>query len=470
MASTGITAQARAWAPALAGLLALIGVLAWLSTDSSPEGGGGQRPPYVLPVTLAKVGQRKVQPTVHLTGTVRPARGTLLAFEVAGVVSSVEILAGDSVKAGQVVARLDARDLQLKVLSARANLLVAQRTLSELEAGVRAEERQRLAAELRIAEAGETLARLEVERARLLLKQDAISQGQLDEREANLAVARGRVAVSKALLDAAAAGPRLEDVEVARARVSQAQAALEIAKREASKTLLLAPWAGRLQRHGVSAGAYVEGGDMVSVLIDDRHLEVEVEIPSRFAHRLGEHANVRLTSEQNPDLLIETRLDTQLPAANETSRNLTGVVRLWRRPDGSVDSSRRTSLQPGMFVRVELSLEPLVNPLVVPPDSIRVTKGGPVLVRAAKGEAGALVAEWIPIRILGADPQGTAVLSLGPPLSLGDQVVLTGVDLAFPGVPLLPRPSGAGGDPAAQTPEKSAPDKSPAPNKSGEGS
>lgn len=461
MASTGITAQVKAWAPAAVGLLALAAVVAWLSTGSSPEGGGGQRPPYVLPVTLAPVLQRRVQPTLRLTGTVRPARGTLLAFEVAGVVSSVEILAGDPVKAGQVVARLDARDLHLRVLSAEANLLLAERALKELQAGVRAEERQRLSAEVRIAEAGETLARLELERARTLLEQDAISQGQLDEREANLAVAQGRLAASKALLATATAGPRLEDVEVARARVSQAQSALEIAKREASKALLLAPWAGRLQRHGVSAGAFVESGDMISVLIDDRHLEVEVEIPSRFAHRLGDHAGVRLTSDQDPDLLIETRLDTRLPAANETSRNVTGVVRLWRRPDGSLDSTRHPTLQPGMFVRVELSLTPLVDPLVVPPDSIRITKGGPVLVRAAKGEEGKLVAEWIPVRILGTDPKGTAVTSLGSPLSLGDQVVLTGVDLAFPGVPLLPRaPDAPGGEPPAPGSGESASAKS----------
>lgn len=439
--SDGESALGRHWAAALIGLLALGGVVAWLAVGSPAPEGGPQRPPYVLPVTLSAVSKRDVLPVVNLTGTVRPARATLLAFEVAGVVSSVDVLAGDSVRAGQVVARLNARDLELEVGAKVAGLLLAERELSELKAGVRAEERERLGAELVIAQASETLARLELERARLLEKNDALTQGELDQREAGLTVARGRVAAAKSQLAAAQAGPRREDVEVARARSAQALAALDIARRNLEKAVISAPWAGAVQRHGVTAGGYVEPGQMVSVLVDDRYLEVEVEIPSRFAGRLGERPKVRLTSDLDPEWLIETQLDTRLPAANEVSRNVTGVVRLWRKADGGLDESRYPKLQPGMFLRVELSLEPLRGQLVVPPDSIRVTKAGPLVVRALPGEGGKLSAEWIRVRVLGSDSAGTAILSLGAPLAAGDRIVLTGVDLAFPGVALNPRPA-----------------------------
>ncbi len=92
-----------------------------------------------------------------------------------------------------------------------------------------------------------------------------------------------------------------------------------------------------------------------------------------------------------------------------------------------------------MFVLIELRLEPLKDQLTVLADAVRMTKRGPVVVRAAPGEEGKLQAEWIPVRVLGGDSLGKAILSLGPTLATGDRVVLTGVDLAFPGVPLLPR-------------------------------
>ena len=56
-----------------------------------------------------------------------------------------------------------------------------------------------------------------------------------------------------------------------------------------------------------------------------------------------------------------------------------------------------------------------------------------------------LVAEWVPVRLLGVDPAGAAIEPLAGRLAAGDRVVVTGVDLAFPGVTLAPR----GVEPAA---------------------
>ena len=140
-------------------------------------------------------------------------------------------------------------------------------------------------------------------------------------------------------------------------------------------------------------------------------------------------------------IALDAALDVQIPAADEGSRNFRGLVRL------AGEDAR--PLRPGTFVRAELQLAPLPETLVVPPDAVRVTDAGPIVVRAVAppdggpGGGPALVAEWVPVRLLGSDPEGSAVESLGPALAAGDRVVVTGVDLAAPQTPLMARDPGA---------------------------
>jgi hypothetical protein len=75
---------------------------------------------------------------------------------------------------------------------------------------------------------------------------------------------------------------------------------------------------------------------------------------------------------------------------------------------------------------------------MLPQDAVRITPEGRLVVRAAPGEGGGLVAELIPVRVVATAGETVAIESLGPPLAAGESFVLTGVDLAFPGAALLP--------------------------------
>ena len=87
------------------GALAVVAVGVWFVFAPARSNNANQRPPYVLPVTLAEVSGREVRSQLSLTGSVRAARGAALAFEVAGVVSSVTVQEADRVVEGQVIAR-----------------------------------------------------------------------------------------------------------------------------------------------------------------------------------------------------------------------------------------------------------------------------------------------------------------------------------------------------------------------------
>lgn len=428
------------WPLLLLGVLALAGALAWLFADAPPAEAGAARPPYVLPVTLAPVQRGDLAPRVQLTGSVRAARRAELAFERGGVLAELHVEEADALVADALVARLTDVDQRLALERARADQEVAARRTALLEAGARDEVLRRLRAEFEATEADERLAVLEEQRVSKLLKTNDVSQALMDRASADLAAASARREAAAQRLAEAEAGARLEDLAIARAQEAVAAQAVAAAERELAKTRLLAPWPGVVVRRDVSTGDHLAAGEPVVELVDLDALEILVEVPARHAVRLGDQPRVDLRIDEFPDFVHETVVDATVPAAAWASRNFTGLVRL------SASDLDGVLLRPGMFVRLELHVEPLRDALLVPADAVRITPDGDLLavadpapddVRDATGAEH--VARLLPVRLLGNAEGRVAVEPLGGALSAGMQVVVTGVDLAFPDVPLLVR-------------------------------
>ena len=338
-----------------------------------------------------------------------------------------------------MLAELEHADQELAVASAVAQLELAQRRLEKTQAGSRAEEVARLEAELKVARAEQVLAEEEVKRGRSLLERDILSKQDMDRLVAQESVAVGRTSAAEQRLNEALAGEREEDKRIDEASVGVARQAVSRAERELEKTLLRAPWPGVVVRRHVSTGDHVLPGSPVFELVDTLHREVVLEVPGRFAARAAEQLQAVVTSDEHPDFRLSLPVDARIPAADERSRNYRVLLRFGEQEDPEL------LLEPGMFVRVELTLFELNDVLVVPSDAVRTTDAGQVLVRMSpEGQA-----EWVPVRILGEEAGRSAVEAAGDAqLAAGDPFVLTGVDLAFPGVPLLVR------QPGAQQPER----------------
>ena len=123
-------------------------------------------PPQTVSTTT--VGYQDWQPHVQAVGNVRAVHGADLAFDVAGLVESVEVKSGADVKKGQVLVKL-----------------------------VDADDRARLEA----LKASEQLAKLTADRSKQQLAVQAISKAQYDTDTASLKGAQANVAAQQALVD-----------------------------------------------------------------------------------------------------------------------------------------------------------------------------------------------------------------------------------------------------------------------------
>jgi len=162
---------------------------------------------------------------IWASGTLLPARWATLAFEAGGRLRELKVEEGQEVAAGELLAVIDAPDLEHAVAQAEAALALAEAQLAQVKAGARPEEIAAAEAEVRAAEATLAGARAAVStaKANVAAAQAAVPQSGVE-------VARAAVAAAEAELARLLAGPRPEAIAVAEAQVQQAATELAFAQ------------------------------------------------------------------------------------------------------------------------------------------------------------------------------------------------------------------------------------------------
>lgn len=175
-------------------------------------------------------------------------RQTELAFNDNGRIAEVLAQEGDTVKQGQVLARLDTSRLVPQVAQAEAQVAAMKAALDKLKNGTRPEEIAQAKANVAAAKADADNARAQNQRLTSLIASPggraSVTERDLDTTKANLDSAEARLAVAERALDLSVAGPRAEDIAQAEAQLQGTQAQLALLKQQMKDAELVAPVAG----------------------------------------------------------------------------------------------------------------------------------------------------------------------------------------------------------------------------------
>ncbi len=270
------------------------------------------------PVETVQTGQ--VDALFEASGTVRGRNTAILAPKVPGYLRELRARPGDHVGAGQVLAVLEASDLQASVRQARA-------ALDEAEAARAGAESNAVAAA-----SAERIATTTYERLRKLAADRAVTAQQLDEAEARYRGAQAQ----RTMADAA--------VRAAQTRIEQARAAIGGAEAQLSYARIAAPFAGRVLERRAELGSFLSPGAPVYVLEQDGLLRVEAAIDESLSGRVRVGDAVHLTIGDRPP--IEGKIGEVVPAIEVGSRAF--LVKI------DLPAASAPGLRPGMFARVAL--------------------------------------------------------------------------------------------------------------------
>lgn len=241
-------------------------------------------------LATAEAQYREVPLTWGADGMVEAVRQSTVSAQIAGRVKEILFDAGDAVRKGQVILRIDEREAAQAVAGSKAQVMRAQAAAQN--------------------------ARAEYERARQLFAQKFISQAALDKAEADYRVAQAQSAASEA--------------EAGQSALAQGY------------TAVIAPYSGVVAARHVEVGEMVTVGKPLMTGFDPSLMRAIVHVPQ---HKLADIG-------ARPEALVKIAPSGRQIAATEVTVSPAADARTHSTQVRVHFPANEAGVYPGMFVRV----------------------------------------------------------------------------------------------------------------------
>jgi RND family efflux transporter MFP subunit len=315
------TVTARGWRmkAAIAALLAIIiGVIVWTATRgpaTAPAAAAAETKPLELAaVDVATVAMQTLSRSLPLSGSMSPIVQATLKSKVGGEVELVPLREGQEVREGEVLARIDTRNLQAQY---DRQLAAVERARADLQ-----------------------LATLNRDKNRTLLESHYISQNTYEATESAYA---GMVASLKL-----------------------AEADARLAKINLDDAIVRAPFAGTVSKRHVQPGEKVSPDSSVVTLVDLRQMVLEAAVPAADipAVTIGQHARFKVGGFGARE--FDGEVQRINPVTAEGSRAITIYIAV---------PNPNQALKGGMFAQGVLALDNAAPVLAVPQRAVHEEAG-----------------------------------------------------------------------------------------------
>jgi selenocysteine lyase/cysteine desulfurase/multidrug efflux pump subunit AcrA (membrane-fusion protein) len=332
----------------------------YLNRSSADSIIAAKTPP--LSVSTQVVTNRQVAGTQTLTGTIEPIEVVTTTSRVTGQIISLPVKEGDRVKAGQVLAKIDVKDLNAQQNQSTAAITQALASEGQAVAQITQAQaqRQQIQAQYRNAIAQKQSVQVELTNAlltqkrRVMLQQaGAIGQSSLDEINTQVAVLKTRLQQSSATIEQTTAEVAQATAGIARSQAAQAQARAQVKQAEASKSqvtanlnygIVTAPFAGVITRKHTEVGAMAGTGQSIVTLENTSKQRFSVDVPESSLSQI-KPGNAVTISFDSVRQVINGTVDRVIPTANPNSHSFNVKIAL---------PPTTSTLISGMFGRLAL--------------------------------------------------------------------------------------------------------------------
>ena len=303
--------------------LAILVFLGWRNLSHNEH----EREQTAQAVQRGAVTVRAVKPSLSppvfdfsLPGSAEAFATATLYARINGYLKTRLVDIGDHVEAGQLVAEIDAPDLDAQLLQARAQLEQNRAALG--------------------------IAQVTFEREKRLLDQKVVAKQEYDTSEAtyNQAVA---------------------NVKAAEANVRNLTAQQGFEK-------IIAPFPGVITTRNLDTGALIAGGGGSGVGIytevEEDILRVYINVPQAYIANINVGQEVEVTANDYPQKVFKGKVTRMADALDPTARTERVEIQL---------PSEQGKLVPGMYLSIRFRVEQNEPALVIPADTVDIRRQGP---------------------------------------------------------------------------------------------
>ncbi len=382
-------------------------------------------------VVVSPVVQSTVASGRTFVGTTKPKRTSQIGSTASERVIAFPVNEGDRVDEGQLLAKLDARTLEIELAAAEAELENRRQQLTELENGTRPEEIRQAKANVESAKATMAYAKTRLDRYQRLYEQDRAAYDEYQQAISAYDRSVAQHQAAEAALDLAVAGPRKEKIAQAKALLAVQQEEVKRIKDDIAKHNITAPFTGYVVAEHTEVGQWLSAGAPVVDLYDLSEVDVEIPLLEDYIRHVhvGTQASVSfgaLTGE-----VFQGNVALIVPQADERSRCFPVKIRLKNR---IIDQG--PLLRAGMFARATLSVGDPTTATLVPKDALVLGGPKPIVhvVDFDEGSDESGRARLAPVEL--GVTQGSLIEVKGT-VRPGDLVVVRGNERLRPGQPVV---------------------------------
>lgn len=209
-----------------------------------------------------------------------------------------------------------------------------------------------------------------------------------------------------------------EEYDIALADKSTLQAATRLIRAQISRTVVVAPFSGRIGLRTVSVGSYITPAAVVASLISVDPIKVLFSVPEKYSQQMRTGSTIQFSVAGSGQRYSATVYAIE-PGINSTSRTLQIAARA-SNPGGY--------LLPGSFTKVDLPLATISNAILIPSESIIPVEQGKKVFVSRNGKAVEVLIET------STRTEKEVLVTSG--LQKGDTVLTTGIMALKPDSPV----------------------------------
>jgi membrane fusion protein, multidrug efflux system len=317
-------------------------------------GRGGRGGGAAVQTVTAPVQRMSVQREVDLSGTLLSPDQARISSEVAGIVREVRVQLGTEVRAGDVIARLEPRELQLALDRAESALRMVEAQLGIDRSQDKAPPADDQIATVRQAAANRDDAHNAFERAQLLSTRGLLTQADRDTAETRLKVAEANYQAT------------LDSIHSLKASLQDRRASYELAQKKLADAVIKTPVAGAISERLIQPGEFIRENTPVATIVQVNPLRLKSAIQEKHASLIRPGQTVQFDVEAFLDRKFQGKIAYVSPAVDQTTRTFA--------VEAVVENSDR-QLKPGFFAKGVVLTHVDDNVIATPEDAISTLAG-----------------------------------------------------------------------------------------------
>jgi RND family efflux transporter MFP subunit len=288
--------------------------------------GGGRRgggPSGPLTVDMAATARHEVIEYITVVGNLVGEATVDVVPRIAGRIDSISVQLGDRIARGQPVVKIEDREIQEQINQSEASLRVNLATVNQRENDLKVRET--------------TLGRM-----RASFEKGLISQAALEDAEAQY-----NAAVSQ--------------VNVAKAQVSQTQARIDEQRIALSNTTVVSPVDGFVSRRALDAGAFAGANTPILSVVDISTVRMVANLVEKDVKRVRPGVPASVEVDAFPGERFTGQVSRVAPVFDPATRTAQMEIEV---PNPGY------RLKPGMYARVQLTVDRRADALTVPRNAV----------------------------------------------------------------------------------------------------